>query len=224
MNNFINEDIMYFHILLLSLCLNFIFILKWTNKSRYLKNKKALIESKDKYKSLVESLLEGIGIVDENENFTFANKAGNEIFGCGKEKLVGKNLKEFTSEENYNFILEKTQHRKQGKTEVYELEITGLDKVERTLLVKSSPVIDDKGNYKGGFGLYSDISDQKKHELKRDKIIDELESKIIKGKRIKNGFLPICASCHKIRDENKIWHPIADYLTENTDIKFSHSV
>jgi PAS domain-containing protein len=105
MNNFINEDIMYFHILLLSLCLNFIFILKWTNKSRYLKNKKALIESKDKYKSLVESLLEGIGIVDENENFTFANKAGNEIFGCGKEKLVGKNLKEFTTEENFNFIL-----------------------------------------------------------------------------------------------------------------------
>lgn len=224
MNNFINNDIIIFYILILSLCLNIFLILKWTSKSRYLKNKKALSDSKDKYKGLVESLLEGIGIVDENENFTFVNKAGNEIFGSENGGLVGKNLKEFTTEDNFKFILEKTSLRKQGKTDIYELEIIGLDKIERTLLIKSSPIIDEKGIYKGAFGLYTDISEQKKHELKRDEIIKELESRLKKGKRIKNGFLPICASCHKIRDEKNIWHPIADYLTENTDIKFSHSV
>ena len=223
-DNFNNKDIFFFYIFLSSLCLNIHFVIRWTSKSRYLKNKKALSESKDKYKFLVESLLEGIGIVDENESFTFANKAGNEIFGCEKDKLVDRNLREFTNEDEFNLILEKTSLRKQGKTDIYELDIIGLDKIERTLLVKSSPVIDEQGNYKGAFGLYTDISDQKKHEVKRDKIIKELESKIKKGKHITNGFLPICASCHKIRDEKKIWHPIADYITENTDIKFSHSV
>lgn len=224
MNDFINEYMILFHILLLSLCFNILFILRWMSKSRYLKNKKALSKSNDKYKSLVESLLEGIGIVDENENFTFVNKAGNKIFGCGKDELVDRNLREFTTEDKFNLILEKTSLRKRGKTDIYELDIIGLDKIERTLLVKSSPVIDEKGNYKGAFGLYTDISDQKRYEIKRDKIIKELESRIEKGKHITNGFLPICASCHKIRDEKKKWHPIADYITENTDIKFSHSV
>ena len=86
------------HLFLLALFANIMFFFKWRSNRVYEKNKNALKESENKYRILIESLIEGIGIVDENENFTFANKAGNEIFGCNNGELIGKNLKEFTTE------------------------------------------------------------------------------------------------------------------------------
>lgn len=35
--------------------------------------------------------------------------------------------------------------------------------------------------------------------------------------------LPMCANCHRIRDDNK-WHPVADFLTGQFGIKFSHGI
>jgi PAS domain S-box-containing protein len=200
------------------------FFFRWRTNLAGEKNKKALKESETKYRDLVESLLEGIGIVDEDENFTFANKAGNEIFGCYDGELEGKNLNEFTTEKEFNLILDKTSNKRSGKTDIYELEIIGLDKVRRTILVKTNPVLDENGLYRGAFGFFSDITEQKKYEAQREKIITELKSKVIDGKSVTNGFLPICASCHGIRDKENIWHPVADYLSKHTDIKFSHSI
>ncbi|MFK5883001.1 MAG: PAS domain S-box protein [Candidatus Izemoplasma sp.] len=212
------------HLFLLALFANIIFFFKWRSNLVYEKDKNALKESENKYRTLIESLIEGIGIVDENENFTFANKAGNEIFGCNNGELVGKNLIEFTTEKSFNSALEKTENKKLGNTDIYELNIIGLDNLERTILVKTSPVIDKDGKYKGAFGFFTDVTEQKKYEKKRDKIIRELENTVSDSKYIANGFLPICASCYDIRDRDNVWNPIVNYLSEHTNIKFTHSI
>lgn len=214
--------------MLVSLSLNFIFIYRWKCVRKlnhdFQDSEKALKKSEHRYRTLVESLIEGIGIVDENEVFTFANKAGNEIFGCEGNELVGKGLNEFTSSEDFNFILNKTAIRKKGTTEVYELDIIRCDKQIRTILVKSSPVIDENGEYKGAFGLFTDITEQKQIAEKKEELIKELEIKLADGDKIACGFIPICASCHQIRDEEENWHPVTDYLSQHTNIKFSHSI
>ena len=38
------------------------------------------------------------------------------------------------------------------------------------------------------------------------------------------GFLPICSSCKKIRDDDGYWNQIEDYITKRSDILFSHSL
>ena len=48
--------------------------------------------------------------------------------------------------------------------------------------------------------------------------------KLFKRVRILEGFLPICANCNKIRDENGIWVPIEEYITDHADTQFSHSI
>ncbi|HQO09559.1 MAG TPA: PAS domain S-box protein [Clostridiales bacterium] len=215
-------------IALVSIILNVIFVLKFRlfNRLSYDRDEKnkILVESEKKYKTLVESLIEGIGIVDGNECFTFANKAGCEIFGCCESGLVGKNLKEFTSPNQFDYVLNKTMIRKSGTTDIYELDIVGCDKIKRTILVKSSPIIDEDGNYKGAFGLFTDITEHKKNEEKRDMIIRELETKITGSENLANGILPVCASCHKIRDKENKWHEIVDYFAVRTKMKFSHSI
>jgi hypothetical protein len=46
---------------------------------------------------------------------------------------------------------------------------------------------------------------------------------LLKRIRILEGFLPICANCKKIRDEDQ-WEQIEEYITDHSLARFSHSI
>jgi len=39
-----------------------------------------------------------------------------------------------------------------------------------------------------------------------------------------SGLLPICASCHKIRDAQGSWHVLESYIRKNTAADFTHGI
>lgn len=39
-----------------------------------------------------------------------------------------------------------------------------------------------------------------------------------------SGFLPICASCKKIRDDRGYWNQIEAYISQHSDAEFSHGI
>jgi len=39
-----------------------------------------------------------------------------------------------------------------------------------------------------------------------------------------SGLLPICAYCKKIRDDQDYWQQVETYVTEHTDVQFSHGI
>ena len=41
--------------------------------------------------------------------------------------------------------------------------------------------------------------------------------------RLLQAFLPICAQCKKIRDEQGVWHQLEAYISEHANTQFSHS-
>jgi phosphoserine phosphatase RsbU/P len=53
--------------------------------------------------------------------------------------------------------------------------------------------------------------------------VRELEAAISQIKQLQ-GLLPICSYCKKIRDEQNYWQRVDSYLTEHTDVMFSHGV
>lgn len=42
--------------------------------------------------------------------------------------------------------------------------------------------------------------------------------------KVLRGYLPICASCKKIRNDEGYWQQVEDYLTQNTDAHFTHGI
>jgi len=38
------------------------------------------------------------------------------------------------------------------------------------------------------------------------------------------GFLPICANCKKIRNNDDTWVPIEEYIGEHSEAEFSHGI
>ncbi|MFZ0390650.1 MAG: MASE3 domain-containing protein [Calditrichia bacterium] len=52
----------------------------------------------------------------------------------------------------------------------------------------------------------------------------DLLSKTLRENKVLRRFLPICANCKRIRDENDEWHTIERYFREHSDVQFSHGI
>lgn len=70
--------------------------------------------------------------------------------------------------------------------------------------------------------LEDEITRRKELERRNEQVIDDLQKALDKVK-VLSGFLPICASCKKIRDDQGYWNQIESYITEHSEALFTHS-
>jgi DNA-binding response OmpR family regulator len=52
--------------------------------------------------------------------------------------------------------------------------------------------------------------------------VERLEEALAHIKQLQ-GVLPICAYCHKIRDDKEVWQKLEAYVENHSDARFSHS-
>lgn len=124
----------------------------------------ALREAEELYRTLVENLGEGVSILDPEETFLFANPAGEITFGMPPGGLMGRNLREFMSDEELERAKEQTAQRRLGATSTYESRITRPDGSQRIIRVTATPKRNADGEYVGTLGVFSDITDLKHAE------------------------------------------------------------
>ncbi len=65
--------------------------------------------------------------------------------------------------------------------------------------------------------------ERKKMMVEREKLRQELEDALDQVKLL-SGFLPICCSCKKIRDDKGYWQQIEMYISNHSDVQFSHGI
>jgi PAS domain S-box-containing protein len=133
-----------------------------------------LRESEERYRALIENLGEGIGFVDLEERFTYANPAAQEIFGVSREDLVGSDLMRFLDAENQLIVRGQTAQSQAGQSNDYELDIVRPDGERRNLLVTTTPRFDPKGQFTGAFGVFRDITARQRAEEAQRQAEDEL--------------------------------------------------
>jgi hypothetical protein len=71
--------------------------------------------------------------------------------------------------------------------------------------------------------LRLEVVERQKVEHEREKVIVELQQALAQVKRL-SGFLPICASCKKIRDDKGYWQQVEAYIRDHSEAEFSHSL
>ncbi|OGR01615.1 MAG: hypothetical protein A2511_06400 [Deltaproteobacteria bacterium RIFOXYD12_FULL_50_9] len=64
---------------------------------------------------------------------------------------------------------------------------------------------------------------RRKAEAEQERLVGELQEALAKVKLL-SGFLPICANCKKIRDDQGYWHQIEEYIRDHSEAEFSHSI
>jgi integral membrane sensor domain MASE1 len=71
--------------------------------------------------------------------------------------------------------------------------------------------------------LASIVSERKRIARERDALVTELQQALAEIKTLR-GFIPLCAWCHKVRDDAGFWQEIEHYLDERTDATISHGI
>lgn len=72
-------------------------------------------------------------------------------------------------------------------------------------------------------GVILDITARKEIEEERNRLVEQLQSALAEVK-VLSGFLPICMSCKKIRDDQGYWNQLEAYISDHSDAEFSHGV
>jgi len=124
-----------------------------------------LRESEEKFRTLIENQGEGVGIVDREEKFVFANPAAEEMFGVEKGSLINHSLLEFMKPADKRVIELETKKRAKAEKSSYEIDLIRPDGEQRTLLITATPQFTKDGKLSGTFGVFRDITKRKQIEL-----------------------------------------------------------
>ena len=128
------------------------------------KTETALRASEELYRLLIENQGLGVALVDEQENIIFANPETEKLFGVSEGGMVGRNLSEFLPPDQMQIVLEQTALRRKGFRSQYEVEIVLPNQQRRILSIHATPHFDEQGQFIGAFGVFNDITEQKRME------------------------------------------------------------
>ncbi len=139
----------------------------------------ALAESERRTRTILETAIEGVWMVDNDAVTMIANPALCGILGRPQEEIVGRQIFDFVDEENRLIFLAELEERKKGKSGAYEISLQRPDGVNVPCLFNASPFLDEKGLKKGSFALVTDITARKlaEEQVRRAKEIAEEATK-----------------------------------------------
>jgi two-component system sensor histidine kinase VicK len=189
----------------------------------------SLKESERKLSDITSHLAEGIYTLDESGRVTFMNPEAVRLLGWSVEELNAKgphNLIHFQKPDGsllseteckmHNVI--KTGERYSSSDEVFVRK----DGTFLPISVITAPIVGD-GKTIASVTAFRDITEWKKMEQEREKLIAELQKALATIKKL-FGILPICSSCKKIRDDKGSWNQLESYIQEHSEAKFSHGL
>lgn len=132
----------------------------------------ALTESEVRFRELVELLPQTVFEMDTDGNFTFANRAGLEMFGYTEQEVPGSNVLQMFAAADRERAGRNVRKKLAGEP-FQDHEYTALSKDGRTfpVLLYSSPIVRD-GRPVGLRGIVLDITDRKRAERSLQELQD----------------------------------------------------
>lgn len=178
-----------------------------------------LRESEEKYRMMVENARNAI-VISQHDQFIFINQAFADMLGYSIAELENCDYRKVYSQKGLEILFERTRRRadKENVPSRYDTVFVKKDGTEIDVEATVS-IIEYKGQ-KATFAVIRDISEQKR-------LYQALMETIHQTEHLGN-FIPICASCKKIRDDSTPEKPWIDpelYITSRLKhIKFSHGI
>jgi PAS domain S-box-containing protein len=138
---------------------------------------KALRQSEQKYRTIVEGVEEGYFEIDVDRNLTFFNDPLCQMLGYGANELAGKNTRAFTSPATIRKMDQiYAQVQKTGEPiRVTDYDAVGKDGKDIALELTASLMRNTAGDPIGFRGVLRDVSDRKEAEAEKRKLETQVQ-------------------------------------------------
>jgi two-component system cell cycle sensor histidine kinase/response regulator CckA len=124
----------------------------------------AVQKSEKRYRQLVETMHEGLGVADQNYQFTYVNARFCEMLGYSHDEMIGRSLIEFVHDDAKALMKDQIARRRQGEERRFELAWKTKDGNKIHTLASPSGIFDEKGRFIGSIGILTDITHRKEAE------------------------------------------------------------
>jgi PAS domain S-box-containing protein len=172
--------------------------------------------------NIVQSIEEGIVLLDEGEHITFVNPRGAELMCHSPEELIGQHWETFAAPGSVTDMRREFAKQRQGVASQYEAALLTANGEQAPVLISARPLIED-GRFTGVLAAVMDIGERKRADEERERLIAKLQEALARIKTL-SGLIPICASCKKVRDDQGFWQQVEVYIRDHSDAEFSHGL
>ncbi len=186
-----------------------------------------LKEERDRVQSYLDIAGVIFLVVGSDQKVILINRKGCEVLGYEEKEIIGKNWFDHFFPERIRGevkgIFLKIIADGTGHFEYVENPVLTKGGEERIIAWHNTVLRDESGKIIGSLSSGEDITERKRVEEEKERLIKELKE-AIENVKILRGMLPICSSCKKIRSDKGYWTQIEAYIREHSDVEFTHSI
>lgn len=129
------------------------------------RHEEALRESEARYRTLVESMNEGVIVVDNDDVVRFVNPQFCVMVNYDAADLVGRVATDVLLRAADRPVMEeKVQERRRGVSETYTIDLCKRTGELISVDISAAPLLDAKGQVTGSIGICTDVTDRKRSE------------------------------------------------------------
>ncbi len=162
------------------------FIHRSTNIDRKAAKEHIPLSEKD-YRNIVETMSEGLSVLDTNGVIIYVNDRFCEMLGYSKNELLERPASDLLDNKNQLILEEQLSKRRKGLAGPYELTIKGKYGKDVHTITSPRQILDSKGTIEGSFAVITDITDQKytveklKRESRVNTVMADVANKVLAG-------------------------------------------
>lgn len=186
------------------------------------KAEKELNEKKAQFESMFLGNPEPCVYLDNDFKVIDINPRFFEFFGFSLDEIKDKQINSIIIPDKYKDEASKLNSDTRSGYVYFDTYRKNKNGNLLSVSISAAPII-IAGEIKGSFVIYKDIIKRKKIEKEREKLIKKLQKALDEVKTLE-GMIPICSHCKKIRDDSGFWGNVEQYISNNSNIDFSHGI
>lgn len=143
----------------------------------------ALREGEERYRRLVETLNDGMGIINAEGRIVFVNDRLCEMTGFARDELVEQHVGQFLPASNLDLDPLDWSGWELEPGDALELDIPCRDGSLLPVRVSPSPLHSEEGEFQGGFAVVTDMTSIRAAESRYMQLNENLEKKVVESTR-----------------------------------------